>query len=88
MNEWQAREGEEMSLREEALMLWETLSDVCGLLWSGHVMDHLQCTGRHSVAGPRTECAFRESAFREKKKNTTKQCGVLRPVQQGCAHLF
>ena len=43
MNEWQAREGEEMSLREEALMLWETLSDVCGLLWSGHVMDHLQC---------------------------------------------
>jgi len=35
MNEWQAREVEEMSLREEALMLWEILSDACGLLWSG-----------------------------------------------------
>lgn len=43
MNEWQPREGEEMSLREEALMLWEILSDACGLLWSGRVMDHLQC---------------------------------------------
>lgn len=33
-----------MTLRGEALMLWEILSDARGLLWSsGSVMDHLQC---------------------------------------------
>lgn len=32
-----------MSLSEEALTLWEILSNTHGLLWSGHVMDSLQC---------------------------------------------
>ena len=52
MNEQQVREGEEMSLSEMALTLWEILSDTHGLPWSGRVTDGLQCQDKELLCSP------------------------------------